>query len=393
MQIKETTTKLQLQLDEEKSRTLASIQAKDIVVDHLQSQLKDSKEVLEKIEANFKEAKETSEKQVQEINDLKLKIKNKETQMSSKTHDLSEAKNAIEILKAELESTKKELSDKNKEESTPANNASLNALKSLFEEKEAECDKTKMELEVEKKRNSELVVTIKVLREMSGMPSTPSPSPSPSPSLSIPLNPPPLQLAHTVVRSQNNQSQITSSVSSSLSSSTSGHKRSSPTPPPLTIAPKIQRVIHVSENSSLESIAKDNSPSISSSQKKDDENHPIPDNSVASSKNIPKGTVVQNQTSTNRSTESPANSSRNREEAPTSTVVLQPPRQSKAPSTPTSSGLNNEPKVNGLQPSSGDMANPSVPALPVSEGNKTIYLLMANICYYLQNYFKNNKLL
>merc|ERR1711899_417108 len=133
------------------------------------------------------------------------------------------------------------------------------------------------------------------------MPSTPSPSPSPSPSLSIPPNPPPLQLAHTAARSQTNQSQITSSVSSSLSSSTSGHKRSSPTPPPLTIAPKVQRVIHVSENSSLESIAKDNSPSISSSQKKDDDIHSIPDNSAASSKNIPKGTVVQKQTSTNRS--------------------------------------------------------------------------------------------
>ena len=110
----------------------------------------------------------------------------------------------------------------------------------------------------EKKRNSELLVTIKVLKELGGMPTTPSPSPSPSPSLSTPPLPPPLQPAHSAHRA------VHTSQSPSLQSTipnlmarpnvVSGQignaapKRPSTTPPPLTVAPKIQRVIHISES-------------------------------------------------------------------------------------------------------------------------------------------------
>ena len=377
LQLKESLKRLESKVDEEEKEKVKCIKEKEIEIDGLQSKMKGQEALLEKIEAEYKSAKETIAKEIKEKNELKEQIKGTETRLSTNSQDLSEAREAIEILKAELESTKKELRDKNKVESTPANNASLNALKSLFEEKEAECDKTKAALEAEKKRTSELVVTIKVLREMGGLPSTPSPSPSPSPSLSIPPNPPPLQLAHPTVRSQNTQSQITSSVNSNLSSSANvGHahasvaqKRISQTPPPLTIAPKIQRVIHVSEGSSLESIAKDNSPSIASTEKKADDIQSKSDNPAASSKNVSRGVVNPTPVAQNKANAPSRNSPKPREDSPTSGSPIQNRQPSTSPSMPVSSTSNNESEFNGIKPTTNEPSNNTArPASQAAEG-------------------------
>ena len=359
--MKEATKRLELLIHEEKSKASENVKEKNMEVEQLRSQLQDREDSLVKIEANCKKAKETIEKQMKEKNELKEKVQSSETRISSNNNDLQEAKKAIEILKAELESTKKELNDKKRIEPTPANNASLNALKSLFEEKETECNKTKTELDIEKKRNSELVVTIKVLRELTGMPTTPSPSPSPSPSLSIPPNPPPLQLApHTQVRSQNTQLQTISPANPNLASSSNlghtqssggGQKRSSTTPPPLTSAPKIQRVIHVSEKASLESIAKDSSPSITSSDKEGENNISVPAKVVPLNKSISKGGSSVNQLSVDKNQTPSRNSSKSCQEAPTSTVQIQT-QPATATSVPVSSSLNNESAVNAKSVSS-----------------------------------------
>ena len=377
LQLKESLKRLETKVDEEEKEKVKCIKEKEIEIDVLQSKMKGREALLEKVEADYKSANETIEKEIREKNELKQQTKGTEARLSTNSQDLSEARKAIEVLKAELELTKKELRDKNKVEPTPASNASLNALKSLFEEKEAERDKTKAALEAEKKRTSELVVTIKVLGEIGGLPSTPSPSPFPSPSLSIPPNPPPLQLAHPTARSQNTQSQITSSVNSNLSSSAKvGHthasvaqKRTSPTPPPLTMAPKVQRVIHVSEGSSLESIAKDNRPSITSTEKKADDIQSNTDNPAASSKTVSRGVVNPTLVAQNKANAPPRNSSKPREDSPTSALPIQNRQLSTSHTMPVSSTSNNESDFNGIKPTTNELSNNTArPASQPAEG-------------------------
>lgn len=231
---------------EEKLRTSESNKEKDIELQELQSQLNEREASLEKIHTSCKTAKETIEKQLTEKNELKVKINDALKRITATEHAVKEKEITIESLKVELSAKNNELIDKNTVEPTPENNASLHAVKLLYEEKDTECNKAKIELELEKKRSSELLVTIKVLRELNGMPTTPSPSPSPSPSLPTPPLPPPLQSSHTGNRCHSTQPLTASGHPNSGTSQTS-RKRTSPTPPPLTVAPKAKRIIHVSE--------------------------------------------------------------------------------------------------------------------------------------------------
>ena len=263
---------LEKQLCEEKGKISEGVKVKDKEVQSLQNKVSDMEDSLEKVQIRCKTAKETIEKQMSEKNDLKSQLKNTSSQLSTTELKLQEKEDVLTKLKADMDIAQKELESKKQTEVNPENNASLKALKSLFEEKDTECTRAKNELDLEKKRISELLVTIKVLRELNGMPTTPSPSPSPSPSLTTPPLPPPLQSALTGNRSHGTQPQSSqnqasnaagwsSSGNTHLGSNQNLRKGASQTPPPLTSAPKVQRVIHVSETSTG---TKSSSPSTTS---------------------------------------------------------------------------------------------------------------------------------
>ena len=252
------TRQLHKELDEKTKHNSKTIKDKEDDIVHFKEKLKNVEGLIDKLQSSNKNAKETIEKQISDKNETLEKMQSLEAQNMKFKTKVDEKDNDIHALRKKLESMEKELRNKNDAEKDPEQNPSLQALKSLFEEKDTECTKAKNDLDAEKKRNSELLVTIKVLKELGGMPTTPSPSPSPSPSLSTPPLPPPLQPAHSAHRA------VHTSQSPSLQSTipnlmarpnvVSGQignaapKRPSTTPPPLTVAPKIQRVIHISES-------------------------------------------------------------------------------------------------------------------------------------------------
>ena len=259
---------LENQLKEEKAKLKANIteaekkKSDQESVQSLLDTLKSKDECLQKSEKSCNSARKAIEKQAKEKEELKSIIQNTSTQLETAEKQLQEKEGAIDKLKIDLVSIQKELGEaKQAQEASPENNASLNALKSLFEEKETECTKTKNELDVERKRNAELVVAIRVLKEVNGMPTTPSPTSSPSPSLITPP-PPPLRPQQSTA-SQNVPSnaplcsggqEVTNNLH--LGSAQNLRKRASPTPPPLMVvsgAPKVQRVIHLSENTATAS--------------------------------------------------------------------------------------------------------------------------------------------
>ena len=303
---------------EEKLRTSESIKEKESLVQELQSQLNEREISLEKIQTTCKTAKETIEKQLTEKNELKAKVKSAEKRITTTEQAVGEHKSTIENLQTELNAKTKELNDKNKVEINPENNASLHAFKSLYEEKDTECNKAKIELELEKKRNSELLVTIKVLRELNGMPTTPSPSPSPSPSLPTAPLPPPLQSSHSGNRCHSTQP-LTATCHPNSGTSQTSRKRTSPTPPPLTVAPKAKRIIHVSESPAASKVTV---PTTTITSSKVDDGH------YAAANSISKTSASSNQTIGHTNHISSQNNANSRCAPATSTVPIKPPTTS-----------------------------------------------------------------
>ena len=252
------TRRLQKELDEKTKHNSKTIKDKEDDITRFKDKLKNVEGLIDKLQSSNKNAKETIERQISDKNETLEKMQSLEVQNNKLKTNVDEKDNDIHALRKKLESMEKELRNKNDAEKDPEQNPSLQALKSLFEEKDVECTKAKNDLDAEKKRNSELLVTIKVLKELGGMPTTPSPSPSPSPSLSTPPLPPPLQPAHSAHRAvHNSQSPSLQSTIPNLMArpnvvsgqiGNAAPKRPSTTPPPLTVAPKIQRVIHISES-------------------------------------------------------------------------------------------------------------------------------------------------
>ena len=374
-----TRKKLEKQLEEKNVYVSESLKDKNEELELLQAKLKDQEDSLDKIQRSCKTAKETIEKQVTEKSELKIKVKSLETQNAAASEQIREKEVSIENLNAELVTTKKELSEKNEVETDlEEGNASLTALRSLFEEKETECTKVRTDLEAEKERNAELLVTIKVLRGLNGMPTTPSPSPSPSPSLTTPALPPPLQAVHTGNRSHSTQQQ-TPSAAPSLSSSVNTHpgvgqlsrKRASLTPPPLTMAPKAQRTIHISEKSASIKVT---APTTGSNTNTHDDDQSPPNTLEASGIAIPKPNVNSNQPN------GPNKSSRDiteRNDTPsrlveaTSNIPVKPP-PAYSPSSSVSSTLDNESSTKGPSSSSKVSSSVTRPATSSTQGRQRI---------------------
>ena len=137
------------------------------------------------------------------------------------------------------------------------------------------------------------------------------------------------------------------------------------------MAPKIQRVIHVSEGSSLESIAKDNRPSITTTEKKADDIQSNTDNPAASSKTVSRGVVNPTLVAQNKANAPPRNSSMHREDSPTSASPIQNREPSTSPTMPVSSTSNNESEFNGTKPTANEPSNnPARPASQPAEGKQ-----------------------
>ena len=160
------TRKLQKELDENTKHNCKTIKDKENDIISFREKLKNVEGLIDKLQSSNKNAKETIERQISDKNETLEKMQSLEAQNTKFKTKIDEKENDIHALRKKLESMEEELRNKKDSEKDPEQNPSLQALKSLFEEKDTECTKAKNDLDAEKKRNSELLVTIKVLKEL-----------------------------------------------------------------------------------------------------------------------------------------------------------------------------------------------------------------------------------
>ena len=163
----DTVDNLEAQLKEERAKVSEALKHKQdteltiMTISKQQAKIEELERDIKKSQAECKVAENSVEKAVAEKKDLESKVKVASSKLHTTTQSLKQKEEIIKQFDIKLGENSKMLESLNSMKQDEKS-ASLNALKTLFAEKDAECTKMNAELELERKRNAEFKVTIKV---------------------------------------------------------------------------------------------------------------------------------------------------------------------------------------------------------------------------------------